>query len=173
MPAPPTPTNTDTRPAKTNQHYAEAPVPWSQRAGTDYGVLSDAAAGTDDHAAVSQALSPTTMGLAALAWGGAASAGWSRRSTPANRALVLVAALTGMRWGELVALRWDDPRFDQPLDDGAVRGPGRLRIARAISDPRRTGRGVEKGPKTEAGKRVIALDQETVQAFLAHRELGA
>ena len=52
-----------------------------------------------------------------------------------------------------------------------VRGPGRLRIARAISDPRRTGRGVEKGPKTEAGKRVIALDQETVQAFLAHREL--
>ncbi len=30
---------------------------------------------------------------------------------------------------------------------------------------------VEKGPKTEAGKRVIALDQETVQALLAHREL--
>jgi integrase len=90
---------------------------------------------------------------------------------PRYRALVLVAALTGMRWGELVALRWDDPRFDQPLDDGAVRGPGRLRIARAISDPRRTGRGVEKGPKTEAGKRVIALDQETIQVFLAHREL--
>jgi integrase len=87
------------------------------------------------------------------------------------RALVLVAALTGMRWGELVALRWDDPRLDQPLDDGAVLGPGRLRIARAISDPRRTGRGVEKGPKTEAGKRVIALDQETVQVFLAHRAL--
>jgi integrase len=90
---------------------------------------------------------------------------------PRYRALVLVAALTGMRWGELVALRWDDPRFDQPLNDGAVRGPGRLRIARAISDPRRTGRWVEKGPKTEAGKRVIALDQETVRAFLAHREL--
>jgi integrase len=90
---------------------------------------------------------------------------------PRYRALVLVAALTGMRWGELAALRWDDPRLDQPLDDGAVRGPGRLRIARAISDPRRTGHGVEKGPKTEAGKRVIALDQETVQAFLAHREL--
>jgi len=90
---------------------------------------------------------------------------------PRSRALVLVVALTGMRWGELAALRWDDPRFDQPLDDGAVRGPGRLRIARAISDPRRTGHGVEKGPKTEAGKRVIALDQETVQALLAHREL--
>jgi integrase len=90
---------------------------------------------------------------------------------PRYRALVLVAALTGMRWGELIALRWDDPRFDQPLDDGAVRGPGRLRIARAISDPRRTGRGVEKGPKTEAGKRVIALDQETIDALVAHREL--
>jgi integrase len=90
---------------------------------------------------------------------------------PRYRALVLVAALTGLRWGELVALRWDDPRFDQPLDDGAVRGPGRLRITRAISDPRRTGRGLEKAPKTEAGKRVIALDQETVQALLAHREL--
>jgi len=90
---------------------------------------------------------------------------------PRYRALVLVAALTGLRWGELAALRWDDPHLDQPLDDGAVRGPGRLRIARAISDPRRTGRGVEKGPKTEAGKRVIALDQETVQALLAHREL--
>jgi integrase len=90
---------------------------------------------------------------------------------PRYRALVLVAALTGMRWGELVALRWDDPRFDQPLDDGAVRGPGRVRVARAISDPRRSGRVVEKGPKTEAGKRVIALDQETINAFVAHREL--
>jgi integrase len=87
------------------------------------------------------------------------------------RALVLVAALTGLRWGELIALRWDDPRLDLPLDDGAVAGPGRLRISRAISDPRRTGRGVEKAPKTEAGKRVIALDAETVAAFRTHREL--
>jgi integrase len=30
------------------------------------------------------------------------------------RALVLVAALTGMRWGELVALRWDDPASTSP-----------------------------------------------------------
>ncbi len=53
---------------------------------------------------------------------------------PRYRALVLVAALTGMRWGEL-------------------------------------GRGIEKAPKTEAGIRTIALDQETVDAFRAHREL--
>jgi integrase len=91
--------------------------------------------------------------------------------SPRYRALILVAALTGMRWGELAGMRWDDLRMDLPLDDGAVAGPGRLLIARAISDPRRTGRAVEKGPKTEAGQRVIALDQETVQAFLAHREL--
>jgi integrase len=36
------------------------------------------------------------------------------------RALVLMAALTGMRWGELAALRWDDPLLDAPLHDGAV-----------------------------------------------------
>jgi integrase len=87
------------------------------------------------------------------------------------QALVLVAALTGMRWGELAALRWDDPRLDAPLHDGAVSGPGRLRIARAISDPRRSGRGIEQGPKTEAGIRTIALDRETVDVLRAHREL--
>jgi integrase len=87
------------------------------------------------------------------------------------RGLVLVAALTGMRWGELAALRWDDPLLDAALHDGAVSGPGRLRIARALSNPRRSGRGVEKGPKTEAGIRTIALDQETVDALRAHRRL--
>ncbi len=90
---------------------------------------------------------------------------------PRYRALVLVAALTGMRWGELAALRWDDLRLDAPLHDGAVGGPGRLRIARALSDPRRSGRGIEKAPKTEAGIRTIALDQETIDALRAHREL--
>src|SRR6266498_5576753 len=90
---------------------------------------------------------------------------------PRYRALVLVAALTGMRWGELAALRWDDLRLDASLHDGAVSGPGRVRIARALSDPHRSGRGVEKGPKTEAGIRTIALDQETVDVLRAHREL--
>lgn len=80
---------------------------------------------------------------------------------PLYQAPVRVAALTGMRWGELAALRWHDLRLDQPLDDGAVKGPGRLRIARALSDPSRNGNGHAKGPKTEAGRRTIALDQET------------
>jgi integrase len=91
--------------------------------------------------------------------------------TPRYRALVMVAALTGMRWGELAALRWDDLRLDKPLDDGAVAGPGRLRVVRAISDPSRCGRDRRlKDPKTEAGRRTIALDQETCNTLRHHRE---
>jgi integrase len=87
------------------------------------------------------------------------------------RALVLVAALTGMRWGELITLRWQGLRLDTPLNDGAVAGVGRVRITKAFSDPSRSGRGREKAPKTTAGRREIALDQETVDALEAHREL--
>jgi integrase len=89
---------------------------------------------------------------------------------PRYQALVRVAALTGIRWGELAALRWEDLRLDQPLNDGAVAGPGRLRIVRALSDPSRNGNGHVKGPKTEAGRRTIALDQETCDTFQGHRE---
>jgi integrase len=91
--------------------------------------------------------------------------------SPRYRALVLAAALTGLRWGELTALRWDDLRLTQPFDDGAVAGPGRLRVVRALSDPANSGRGQVKGPKTKAGRRTIALDQDTVDALVAHREL--
>jgi integrase len=91
--------------------------------------------------------------------------------TPRYRALVLAAALTGLRWGELTALRWDDLQLERAFDDGAVAGPGRLRVLRALSDPGNSGGIRVKGPKTEAGRRTIALDQETVDAFLAHRQL--
>ena len=91
--------------------------------------------------------------------------------SPRYRALVLVAALTGLRWGELTALRWDDLQLERAFDDGAVAGPGRLRVVRALSDPGNSGGIRVKGPKTEAGKRTIALDQETVDAFMAHRQL--
>jgi hypothetical protein len=43
---------------------------------------------------------------------------------PRYRALVLAAALTGLRWGELTALRWEDLQLTRPFDDGAVTGPG-------------------------------------------------
>lgn len=86
------------------------------------------------------------------------------------QALVRVAALTGIRWGELAALRWDDIRLDQHLHDGAVAGPGRLHIVRALSDPSRSGKGRVKGPKTEAGRRTIALDEETCDTLDQHRK---
>jgi integrase len=89
---------------------------------------------------------------------------------PRYQALARVAALTGMHWGELAAVRWDDLRLDQPLDDGAVEGSGRLRIVRALSDPSRNGNGHFKGPKTEAGRRTIALDQESCDTFRGHWE---
>jgi integrase len=89
---------------------------------------------------------------------------------PRYQALVRVAALTGMRWGELAALRWDNLRLDRPLDDGAVAGPGRLRVVRSFSDPSRSGNGRVKGPKTEAGRRTIALDQETCDTLRQHRD---
>jgi integrase len=44
-------------------------------------------------------------------------------------------------------------------------------VVRALSDPSNSGQMVVKGPKTEAGRRTIALDQETVDALVAHREL--
>src|SRR6266487_32583 len=90
---------------------------------------------------------------------------------PRYRALVLAAALAGLRWGELTAPRWDDLQLERPFDDGAVAGPERLRVVRALSDPGNCGGVRVKGPKTEAGRRTIALDQETVDAFLAHRQL--
>jgi Phage integrase SAM-like domain len=40
------------------------------------------------------------------------------------RALVLVAALTGLRWGELIALRWDDPASTSPWTTAPCWGRG-------------------------------------------------
>ncbi len=73
---------------------------------------------------------------------------------PRYQALVRLAALS----------------LSQPLNDGAVAGPGRLRVVRAFSDPRRNGNGHVKDPKSEARRRTIALDEETCDTFRAHRE---
>ncbi len=47
---------------------------------------------------------------------------------PRYRALVILAAHTGARWSELTTLRWIDVRTNFSLDDGAISGPGRLRL---------------------------------------------
>jgi integrase len=89
---------------------------------------------------------------------------------PHYHALVIVAAHTGLRFQELAALRWHDLDLRHPLDDGAITGPGRLRISRVLADPRRSGTGRDQRPATPAAKRTIALDQATIQALHDHRQ---
>ena len=72
------------------------------------------------------------------------------------RALVIVAALSGLRWGELAALR----RCDVDLTQGAVRVPRKLAALR---------HGMEFGPpKSEAGNRTVALPRAAVTALRPH-----
>jgi integrase len=72
------------------------------------------------------------------------------------RALIMVAALTGVRWGELVALR----RMDVDLDEAVVRVPRKLAALRNR---------MEFGPpKSEAGRRVVALPSAAVDELRVH-----
>jgi excisionase family DNA binding protein len=72
------------------------------------------------------------------------------------RALVIVAALSGLRWGELAALR----RSDVDLAEGVVRVPRKLAALRNR---------MEFGPpKSEAGKRTVALPAAAIAALRPH-----
>ena len=71
-------------------------------------------------------------------------------------ALVLVAAFSGLRWGELVALR----RCDVDLSTGKVRVPRKLAKLRDR---------LEFGPpKSEAGKRTVTLPAAALAALRPH-----
>jgi integrase len=71
-------------------------------------------------------------------------------------ALVLVAAFSGLRWGELAALR----RCDVDLAAGIVRVPRKLAALR---------RGLEFGPpKSDAGRRTVALPEAALAALRPH-----
>jgi integrase len=71
-------------------------------------------------------------------------------------ALVLVAALTGIRWGELAALR----RCDVDLDSACIRVPRKLAALRNR---------LEFGPpKSEAGRRTVALPAAAVAELRRH-----
>ena len=75
---------------------------------------------------------------------------------PRFRALVLIAAFTGLRWGELVAVR----RCDFDLDAGAVRVPRKLAALRNR---------MEFGPpKSRAGVRTVALPPSVMAAVRLH-----
>ena len=73
--------------------------------------------------------------------------------------LVATAALTGMRMGELLALRWSDLN---PI-------AGTLRISRAIEDTAAHGRRF-KSPKSKRGERTIAIDATLLSILLRERD---
>ena len=77
-------------------------------------------------------------------------------SSPELACFLVLAAATGARRSELVALRWDDVDLADGvvrIERGVVMGPDGL---------------VEKGTKTHAARRV-ALDDRTVEIIRAHR----
>lgn len=81
------------------------------------------------------------------------------RATDASRygRAVRLIALTGMRRGEALALRWDDVDFDA----GTVRVRGTLaRVGRALSVTE---------PKTERSRRVIPLSDAAARVFREQR----
>jgi integrase len=73
--------------------------------------------------------------------------------------IVVVAAYTGARRNEILALRWGD--FD-PVKKT-------LRIERAIDETKKHGLRF-KGPKTERGKRTIQIDDDLVALLVAERQ---
>jgi len=73
-------------------------------------------------------------------------------------ALLTVALVTGMRRGELLALRWQDINFDDKS----------LQVHRTVSLVRGHGYVVTE-PKTAKGKRKIALPQIAIEVLKVHR----
>src|SRR5262249_59979472 len=74
-------------------------------------------------------------------------------------ALVTVAAFTGCRRGELLALRWSDLDANEKT----------LRIERAVEQTDKHGLRF-KGPKKERHKRTIKIDDDLVALRLSERE---
>ncbi|MFJ5294022.1 tyrosine-type recombinase/integrase [Streptomyces sp. NPDC088348] len=73
------------------------------------------------------------------------------------RALVLLAAFCGLRWGELIGLR----RQDVDLDAGMIRVRGSM-------SELNSGQRVYKAPKSEAGKRTVAIPSSVLPVIVRH-----
>jgi len=74
-------------------------------------------------------------------------------------ALLLVALTTGMRRGELLALRWEDIDLEASI----------LHVRRTVNPI--TGLGYKEGePKSKAGRRKIVLSEVTIEALKEHRQ---
>jgi integrase len=80
----------------------------------------------------------------------------AERADDRLRALYTVAVHTGMRPGELLALRWDDVDLDAAFPT--------LQINRALSEGKVT------RPKSQRSRRRIALSSATVAALKSHRK---
>ncbi|MEW5763314.1 MAG: tyrosine-type recombinase/integrase [Bacillota bacterium] len=78
-------------------------------------------------------------------------------------ALFRVALATGMRLGELLALRWDDVDFDA----------GAIQVRRTMADRCMVGGVVFQEPKSAASVRRIPLDPGTVQVLREHKRKQA
>jgi integrase len=74
-------------------------------------------------------------------------------------ALLTVAVTTGMRHGELLGLKWQDIDFEKQA----------LQVRRTVSFLAKHGY-KETEPKTEKGRRTIALPDVVVEVLKAHRE---
>ena len=72
-------------------------------------------------------------------------------------ALVLLAAFTGLRWGELIFLR----RRHLDLD-----GDGVVKVRGSVSEV--DGKFVEGPPKSEAGRRDVAIPEVILPELRAH-----
>lgn len=77
------------------------------------------------------------------------------------QALYLLVVTTGLRRGEVIALRWDDLDLDAGL----------MLVQRSVVQI--GGDIVEGAPKTKHSKRVVPLDEATVAALRAHRRRQA
>jgi integrase len=81
---------------------------------------------------------------------------------PRYRALVLLAAFCGLRWGELMGLRRQD--LDTERTEIRVRG--------SVSELN-SGKRVYKAPKSEAGKRTVSIPASIMPAVNVHMRLYA
>lgn len=81
---------------------------------------------------------------------------------PRYRALVLLAAFTGLRWGELIGLR----RRDLDLDAGTVR------VRRNVAELH-SGKRLIKEPKSAAGRRTVAIPEVIVTDLATHLAIYA
>jgi integrase len=78
-------------------------------------------------------------------------------ASPSVRVAILLAVATGMRRGELMALRWSSVDLDVgvvAVRQAAVKVPGARAVVRA--------------PKSEAGQRTVTLPPSMVDALRAH-----